>query len=344
MKKINKYMVLSLATCISLSPLMARANNLEGKDIIPISAPIDKNDTEDKIVADYIKYEGKIVEVNDNGKNLSVLVKDKEDEPYNGMLFHINEDVILLNNKSKEFITKDTLKKGMKVSAYYHKNTIMAMSMPPQLGPDIIVIDESEEPIFTHVSGFNKEFISSDGMLKINPSENTVIVDKDGKKIEKENIINRDLIVFYTISTKSIPAQTTPEKIIVMERKKEEKKNPEITVLDKIIINNKEITLNKKVYKNNKDVIMIPLRQISETLGYEIKWNGETKTAELIKGAQWTSVTIGQDNYNFAKMMVKLGTAPEMKDFTTYVPLNFLEEILKVEVEITENGIINIGK
>ncbi len=324
---------------------MVKANNLEGKDIIPISAPIDKaEETEDKIVADYIKYEGKIVEVNNNGKNLSVLVKDKEDEPYNGMLFHINEDVILLNNKTKEFITKDTLKKGMKVSAYYHKNTMMAMSMPPQLGPDVIVIDESEEPIFTHISRFNKELISSDGMLKINPSENTIIVDKDGKKIEKENIVNRDLIIFYTISTKSIPAQTTPEKIIVMENNREEKEKPEITVLDKMIINNKEITLNKRLYKNDKGVIMVPLRQISETLGYEIKWNGETKTAELIKGAQWTSITIGQDNYNFAKMMVKLGTAPEMKDFTTYVPLSFLEEILKAEIEVAENGMINIGK
>ena len=87
---------------------------------------------------------------------------------------------------------------------------------------------------------------------------------------------------------------------------------------------------------------MIPLRQISEALGYEVAWNNETRTAELTKGAQWTSVTIGEDNYNFAKMIVKLGIAPEIKEGSTFVPFTFLEEVLKVNLEIMESGMINI--
>ena len=67
------------------------------------------------------------------------------------------------------------------------------------------------------------------------------------------------------------------------------------------------------------------------------------KTAELTKGAQWTAITIGEDNYNFAKMLIKLGTAPEVKDSSTYVPFSFLEEVLRVRVEITEKGMIEIG-
>lgn len=345
MKETKKYIALSLAACITLSPIVVKANdNIDGKEIIPISAPIDKVDQiEEKVMEDYIKYEGKIVEVNNNGNNLSILVKDNENDPYNGMVFHINEEVILLNDKTKEFITSDSLKKGMNVSGYYSKDTIMALSMPPQLSPDAIIVRESEEPVFIHVSGFSEELISSDNQLKLLPSEDTIIVDKNGNKVEKEDIKNKDLIVFYTTSTRSIPAQTTPEKIIVLE-KEEIKAEPEITVLDKIIINEKEVTLNKPLYKNEEGVMMLPLRQIAEALGYEVKWNNETRTAELTKGPQWTAVTIGKDNYNFAKMLIKLGTAPEIKDSSTYVPFSFLEEVLRVGVEITEKGMIEIGQ
>lgn len=87
---------------------------------------------------------------------------------------------------------------------------------------------------------------------------------------------------------------------------------------------------------------MIPLRQIAEAIEYEVKWNNKLRSVELTKGAKWTSLTIGQDNYNFAKMTVKLGAAPELTEGTTFVPLTFLEEVLRVDVDITEEGIINI--
>ena len=64
---------------------------------------------------------------------------------------------------------------------------------------------------------------------------------------------------------------------------------------------------------------MLPLRDIAEALEYEIKWNNESKTAELNKRHNGTAITIGEDNYNFAKMLIKLGTAPEVKDSSTYV-------------------------
>lgn len=343
MKKTNKYIVLSLATCITLSPLVVRANNNpEGKEIIPISAPVDVMD--EVKMPDYIKYEGKIVEVNNKEKHMSILVKDDENEPYNGMLFHLNEDVILLNDKTKDFINKESLKKGMSVTAYYYKDTVMAMSMPPQLSPDVIVVRESEEPTSILVSGFNKELISSDGGWNISPSEYTIIVDKNGNIVKKENIGDKDLIVFYTIVRESYPAQTTPEKIIVMKKEEEVKVESEVNVFDRIIIDDEEIILNKPLYKNDRGIMMVPLRQISETLGYEVKWNNQTKTAELVKGPQWTAVTIGKDNYNFAKMLIRLGTAPEIKDSTTYVPLSFLQEVLRVGVEVTEKGMIEIGQ
>lgn len=338
MKNSKKYLVLSLAACMTLSPLTVKAENIEKKEIIPISAPIDIQQPE------YINFEGKITEINHGDNTFSIKVMSDEKDPYNGMVFHINEKVVLLNDETKDFVSKDTLKKGDLVSGYYGKDTIMALSMPPQLSPDVIIVKESKEPSFIKVDKFNKELVSSDNQLKINQSEDTIIVDKDGNKVEKENIVDKDLIVFYTISTRSIPAQTTPEKIVVMDKEDEVVDKFEIKILDKMIIEEKEITLDKFIYENEKGVMMIPLRQIAETLEYKVTWNNETRAAELTKGAQWTSVKVGEDNYNFAKMLVKLGTAPEIKDSTTYVPFDFLNEVLKVNVEITEDGMIEIVK
>lgn len=83
------------------------------------------------------------------------------------------------------------------------------------------------------------------------------------------------------------------------------------------------------MYKTEKEVVMIPLRQVTEALAYKVAWNGEKKSIELSKGAQWTSMKLGEDNYSYAKMLVKLGTAPEIKNECTYVPLDFISKILK---------------
>ena len=46
--------------------------------------------------------------------------------------------------------------------------------------------------------------------------------------------------------------------------------------------------------------------------------------------------------YSFAKMTVKLDKAPEIKEGTMFVPLNFIEEVMQLEMEITQDGMINI--
>ena len=87
---------------------------------------------------------------------------------------------------------------------------------------------------------------------------------------------------------------------------------------------------------------MIPLREIAEKLGYKLVWDKDNLSTELTKEAQWTKVIIGEDNYNFAKMMVELGAAPELKEAKTYVPINFLEKVLMAHMENTVDGTLKI--
>lgn len=92
----------------------------------------------------------------------------------------------------------------------------------------------------------------------------------------------------------------------------------------------------KKVasYTNQQDVLMLSLRDLANQLNYELSWNQSTKTAELMKGAQWTSVTINKDSYFFAKMAPKaLGAAPLLQNSKTYVPVQFVTDILQIEIQ-----------
>ncbi|TYP73913.1 copper amine oxidase N-terminal domain-containing protein [Paenibacillus methanolicus] len=83
--------------------------------------------------------------------------------------------------------------------------------------------------------------------------------------------------------------------------------------------------------KNGKDV-MIPLRDLAAALGYNVTWNGKTQSVELMKGAQWTSVKLGADQYSFARMLIKLGAAPEQKNGKIFVPDSFAAQVLQADV------------
>lgn len=102
-----------------------------------------------------------------------------------------------------------------------------------------------------------------------------------------------------------------------------------------------ELPLDTKyTFKNEEEIIMIPLRAVSEALNYEVTWNQETQSVELKARAQWTQITIGKDYYFFAKMApISLGKAPEIINGRTFVPLEFVEKILRADVFIEDNKI-----
>ena len=329
MKGLKRFIALSLAFSIFIMPFMVSADGaVETEDMAPIKGP-----EEETIIPDYIKYQGKIMDIKEKEASFSIWVTDDESDPYSGMVFYITEDTILLKDSTRDFISKDDLEIGMDVSGFYSKDTIMLMTAPPQLEVDVLVVRDSEEAVSVHVSKFNDELISTDNLLKIFPKEDTVILNRDGERIEEEYIKGRDLIVFYTIANLSLPAQTAPGKIIVMEE-------AEIRVFDGVFIKDKKVKLNNPIYK--AETVMLPLRQIAEALGYEVKWDNETKSVELIKGREQFSLTIGSLDYYYKGRVLKLDTAPELKDSRTFAPSAFFEKVLGLDVRVMEDGVISI--
>ncbi|WP_282941596.1 DUF4163 domain-containing protein [Paenibacillus sp. RC67] len=99
----------------------------------------------------------------------------------------------------------------------------------------------------------------------------------------------------------------------------------------KLVVDNQEIPL----LTNKEGVPFAPLRTVAESLGYTLKWNADKQQAEVSKGAQWTAVTVGKDQYTYNKMApISLGAAPFINDQgSLYVPTTFFDQILKADVK-----------
>lgn len=93
------------------------------------------------------------------------------------------------------------------------------------------------------------------------------------------------------------------------------------------------------IFDKGQQTVLVPLRDVAESLGFEVKWNNELKAAEVNKGAIFSYAKVGEDRYPFAKMYKTLGAEPRLLNGNTYVPVAFLDEILQAEVNVTDDAV-----
>ncbi len=99
------------------------------------------------------------------------------------------------------------------VTGFYDADAPVPLIYPPQFRA--IVMVKNVPYLNVKVDYFNSQLESRDGKLKLNIAPTAQIVLKNGQAFTG-NPANRNLIVVYGPATKSIPAQTTPYKIVVM--------------------------------------------------------------------------------------------------------------------------------
>ena len=114
---------------------------------------------------------------------------------------------------STYFVDQVMVRVGDRVTGFYDANAPVPLIFPPQFRAIVMAIDTVYQNV--KVDYFNSKLISSDNTLKLNITPYTNIVLGNGQAFSG-NPGNRDLIVVYGATTKSIPAQTTPYEIIVM--------------------------------------------------------------------------------------------------------------------------------
>ncbi len=102
-------------------------------------------------------------------------------------------------------------------------------------------------------------------------------------------------------------------------------------------------TLPSVSVKDVNGTKMIPLRSVAEGLGYTVTWKGESRSIDLVKGAQFITMSIDKDEYAFSRRAPQpLGTAPTLIGDSTYVPLSFVSEIIDGYAEENEDGTYKI--
>ncbi len=136
---------------------------------------------------------------------------------------------------------------------------------------------------------------------------------------------------------KSLPAQTTPEKIIVLDALTDNIEN-NVSLMD-IVVNNQVIKA-PAAFKNNDKTVMVPIRAISEALGYKVTWDKSSKTVRLNNSV---SLTVGKDYYTLGKMApISLKAVPVSYKGKIYVPLKFFKEVIGATTADIEGGQIII--
>lgn len=95
----------------------------------------------------------------------------------------------------------------------------------------------------------------------------------------------------------------------------------------------KEITLAREDYRiqGGFNLKMVPVRVV-EALGYDITWHEDTmRTSVYHNGELVIKITPGVNNYVREDRFTRsLEAAPDLRDYTTYVPISFFDQILSL--------------
>lgn len=207
----------------------------------------------------YDTYYATVKEVVEDEKFSQILVKNdvEEGKGIEEIYLYINS-VPIMDLNTGEFVKDYKFTKEEKIQFFFKKNTPVLQSLPPQMTPDFIGINLENGKYSLDVDYFDGEGQGISNRLKINVSKDSVAVNMKDEKVKK--FLNNDLAVLYTVSTRSLPPITNPDKIIVLDSK------TKVVDLENFKAPGKETYYLRKYY---------------EALGAEIEWVRETKSVRI---------------------------------------------------------------
>lgn len=291
----NKKLVISIMAIIMSLQMGGSifANEIQGSEMrnntVVENAEIKKGN--------FIIETGVVCNIDGNQNNYTLQVGSIEE----GTIFNLQEDIIVFDVADKKFLKPDAIKKGMKVSVVYPKDAPMMLSLPARCGAAQLVIihDESEN---VQMGYFDENLVNEENTLALNVSEKTVIMNNIGERrvFVADDIKNKDAMVVYTVTTRSIPAQTTPSFVLIMENTEREQ--------------DKDLQIRGRNAIENKEVTYVSLRTVAEKNGFEVNWDNSTKTATLTKGDIEYCFVVGENTYLYNKEEKKLEHPIILKD------------------------------
>lgn len=118
--------------------------------------------------------------------------------------FIVDGDTMILENRQ--------LRAGMRIAAFYDSSLPVPLIFPPQYRAALITsIGRGQQVMLTY---FDSTLMSQERDLQLNVGRNTVVRTANGQYYTC-SVGDHILLVYYTATTRSIPPQTTPERIVV---------------------------------------------------------------------------------------------------------------------------------
>ncbi len=211
----------------------------------------------------FTKYSGIVKEISEESKIL-VEVPAYEDEKAKTEMF-LNRNFKTLDLQTGK-ITQQELKIGDEIIFFVRNNSPVALSMPAIYSPSLVCINPHKNySVDMDLYEKNEDYlVGVSNRLIINSLEKCEGYSMDEEKINLtvDKLNNEQLIVLYTISTRSLPPQTNPLKIFVYKDPIED----QMDIADLIDA------------KNVGGKTFYGIRQNIERLGYNVSWDRETNT------------------------------------------------------------------
>lgn len=350
MKKKILTIVLTMAMLLTSAAAFAQP-----QDVSDVNTEIETTVVDVENTPAFIKAEYKIDAISDfDGFKVMFEVSDENQGIVN---LTISENTVLVDNQGNEISAED-IKIGDTVTMFCNANTPALMVLPPRYTPDVLVLNTDKEG-FAEVDYFSDELVNSKNTLALNIDDSTVISFANGAKMiaKADDVKNSNAAVFYNSTTRSIPAQTTPSKIIILSETVLEDAPIDVpaavgssdTILDDAMGVDAEnyavLTVNgNKVdahFVENEGVTMLPIRAVAEAMGLEVNWDSDRKAVSVGTMQMGVFLQIGENKYSKARMRAaELETAPTLIEIDetslTYVPVSFFSEILEADVSTDE--------
>ena len=292
MKKYTKAMTMGMVVAM-MGSTMAFAEIKEGETKLiatEVTGAVDE-----KQEAAFISQNGKVVSVNATEKGAYEILIDNEN---GGLRFMVSSGTTIVDRESGSYFTLDQLTDGMEVSVIYGATSPMGMSMPPFLGQVTAVVANADKGgLF--VGDFDENLLSKKGSLVINITEDTVIRNTTGTKniLTADDVKGKNALIFFDVTTRSIPAQTTPSFVLILEEK--------------------EVV-------QEKTEELVALRGAAEEKGYKVTWQGHDKPVLVENEKETMEITIDSTKYVVDDNELVASRAATLVDGILYISADIL--------------------
>ncbi|MGL5440467.1 MAG: stalk domain-containing protein [Filifactoraceae bacterium] len=297
--EIRKFMATMIAGAITMTPVLSMAETMV-KEEVKIQFSNGKGVKEKR----FIESEGMVESITEASNGLEVLVRAKE----SSFRLNVPKGLLVINQEQGRLGSIEDITKGSKISFYTTPLTPIGLSEPAFLTPEFLVTNTDKNS--HRIDTFDKEYLNTSKDLKLNMDENTPIITQNGTKIKlyPEDIIDKDVLVVYSIVTASIPAQTNPNLVILLNKgdiKPVEETKPMVEI---------------PTYKNQYGINMMGFGAMAKQEGYTVTWDEKNHIAMAKKDDKEVKVYLKRKAISLNDKELKIAYPIETKDGRIFLP------------------------